>query len=294
VIEQTVCSGLSVRDQALASGGNARRLLHLREPEDAQHMNAPALFGVQIVDVHAHVGSWERTCSPVKTPDAISDSMRRCGISKYVASSFAAIHGEMRAGNQQTADLVRQLPGRLYGYCAINPHYPEETAGELRQRFDCDTGFVGLKLHCGLHNVQLQHTGYMYALAFANERALPSLVHGGGADRWAQVCERYPRVPFIMAHGCAWDGFDAAFRETLDIVRDTPNLFVDVAGSPAHRGALRKLVEWVGVDKVLFGSDFPMFDLGFEAGRVTRSDLDLAHKTAICAGNARRVFERLQ
>lgn len=291
VVEQTVRSGLNNGDLSAVAAGNARRLLGLPE-STAAPMN-PYPRPSEVIDMHAHVGAWERTCTPVRTPDDVVVSMRRCGVEKMVVSSFAAIHGEMHGGNAQTAAIVREFPKRLYGYAVINPHYPEETESELKRCFSEDGGFVGLKLHCSLHGVQLQHAGYERAFSFAHERELPVLVHGGGEDRWTEVAERYPQAQFIMAHACAWDGVEPEGRELYSQVRGVENLYVDVAGSAAHRGALVKLVELVGVDKVLFGSDFPMFDLAFELGRVTGSGLDPAQQAAICAGNALRVFKNL-
>ena len=130
-------------------------------------------------------------------------------------------------------------------------------------------------------------------MAFAEERALPVLVHGSGQEDWEAIAQRYPRASFIMAHGCAWDGMDPAGREHYEEIHRIENLYVDVAGSAAHRGALRALVDLVGVDKVLYGSDFPMFDLGFALGRVAGSELDCAEQSAVCSGNARRLFESL-
>jgi hypothetical protein len=227
----------------------------------------------------------------VKGPDAFVRSMDRCGIDKLVFSSFSAIHGETRLGNAETAKWVRQHPKRLFGYCVINPNYPDEVDDELRLRFDDCVNFAGLKLHCQLHGAQLHDAGYARALTYASEHGLPVLVHGGGQDKWDDVCANYPGANFIMAHACAWDGIDATLRELYIRVATTPNVYVDTAGSPAHRGALRALIDLIGVDKILYGSDFPMFDFAFEAGRIIGADLSPNEKHAVCSTNAQRIFK---
>ncbi|HOX37648.1 MAG TPA: amidohydrolase family protein [Candidatus Brocadiia bacterium] len=291
VIEQTRRSGLSVPDLLAASGLNARRVLRLTPMRVTEPRHPPG-DACPIIDVHGHSGSWERACSPVNTPGAVVASMRRCGVAKMVLSSFAAIHAEMLAGNDQTAEAVAKFPGTLYGYAVANPHCAAEIPAELEKRFDKDKGFVGLKLHCGLHGVKLQHPGYEYALAFASERGLPALVHGGGGDKWGGVAARYPGATFIMAHGCAWDGRDTAGRELYAQVRDVPNLYVDVAGSAAYRRAMEALAELAGAEKILYGSDFPMFDLGFEIGRIVGSGMNEVAQAMILGGNAIRLFKR--
>jgi predicted TIM-barrel fold metal-dependent hydrolase len=231
---------------------------------------------------------------PLSEAEAIVQSMDRCGVDRMIGSSFTAIHGETTLGNTEAAQVVAAFPNRLYAYAVINPHYPGEVPDELARCFTDGRGFVGLKFHCGLHGVQLEHAGYDRALAFADEHALPVLVHGGGRDRWREVCLRYPRASFIIAHACAWDGFTEDGKQSFALAREVANLYVDVAGSASYRGALRALVDLVGVEKVLYGSDFPMFDLAFELGRVTLSELSPAEKAAVWGGNAMRIFTRLQ
>jgi predicted TIM-barrel fold metal-dependent hydrolase len=156
------------------------------------------------------------------------------------------------------------------------------------------TNFVGLKLHCYLHGAQLHDHGYAKCLAFANENDLPVLVHGGGKDDWDGVCLQHPNANFIMAHACLWDGHAEDGRALYERVKTTPNLYVDVCGSAAHRGAMRRLIDFVGADKVLFGSDFPMFDFAWELGRVTLADIGDEEKRLIYRENARRIFGRLR
>lgn len=293
VVEQTRCSALPPEPLAAIGYNNTARLLRLPavSPEPhAVYKSRPA----RIIDAHAHCGAWERTITPVRDTDSIIREMDRCGIDAMIVSSFAALHGEMRAGNQLTADALRQAPDRLFGYAVINPHYPEEIADELRRCFGGDSAFVGLKLHCGLHVAPLDHPGYERALRFANEHALPVLIHGGEIEEWSEITDRYPAARFLLAHACAWDGFNTPMRDYYGQVRDIPNLYVDIAGSAAFRGALRALIDLAGPDKVLFGSDFPMFDLAFELGRVAGGTLSDAEKAAVCSGNALRIFSRLQ
>ncbi len=288
-VEQTLRGSLEPEDLLDVSCNNARRILSL--PDDAAPMEAkPFPLPPKVIDAHAHIGAWERTCTPVRTLDDIIASMDWCHIDKMAVCSFTAIHGETHVGNCETAAALRHAPGRLYGYAVINPHYPEEAADELQYCFERSQGFIGIKLHCALHEAQVQHPGYSYALGFANERGLPVLVHRGGEDHWDEVTAHYPRANFIMAHGCLWDGIAPQGRDLYARVRTTPNLYVDVAGSASHREALARLVDVAGADKVLFGSDFPMFDFGFELGRITGSGLDSAAQQAMLFDNARKLF----
>lgn len=298
VVEQTLRSGLAAADLNAIAAGNARRLLRLPARVPPPFLGAgddPTAHTVgAVIDVHAHAGAWERTVTTVRNPDDAVRSMHRCGIHKMILSSFAAIHGEVRTGNRQTAEWTAAYPDFLYAYAVVHPHYPAEIENELEQCFEQSTNFVGIKFHCGLHGAQLQHNGYIPALEYADAHQLPILVHGGGQDDWETIAGRYPKAAFIMAHACSWDGFDPAGRRLYQPARDLENLFVDVAGSAAHHDALYALIDLVGSDKVLFGSDFPMFDLSFALGRIARSRLNPVEKVRICGGNALRIFRSVQ
>jgi len=296
VVAQTLAAGIDRTDLELMTSGNARRLLRIEAAETAMAPLSPEAFRapVPVIDMHGHCGSWERTTTPLKSPEAFVRSMDRCGIDAFVMSSFAAVHGETRAGNKEAADWVAEFPDRLYAYVVVNPNDPEGSLADVTRYLREGSNFVGLKLHCYLHGAQLHDRGYAKCLAFSNENDLPVLVHGGGKDDWDGICLQYPNANFIMAHACLWDGVDPEGRALFERVGTTPNLYVDVCGSAAYRGSLRKLIDLVGADKILYGSDFPLFDFAWELGRVTLADITDEEKRLICGDNARRIFKRIR
>jgi predicted TIM-barrel fold metal-dependent hydrolase len=74
------------------------------------------------------------------------------------------------------------------------------------------------------------------------------------------------------------------------LARRLPNVYLDTAASIAYYGAFEKLVERVGADKLLLGSDFPYRDLGYQLGGVLLSSIGEPEKQAILGGNAARLF----
>lgn len=287
-------SGLSAADQANIGWHNAHRLLRIDTmPATNLRSRDPMPWPTgAVIDVHAHYGSWEATASPVNRPEDIVKSMHRSAVHKLIGSSFTAIHGETRLGNEQTAHIVGKYPDYLFGYCVINPNYPKEVQEELQRCFEKAVNFVGFKFHCGLHDKPLHDPGYAEALDYANEHALPVLVHAHGNDDWKHIAQRYPHVPFIAAHGCGWNTWEPP-PAMIALATEIDNLYVDIAGSTAWRQALRRLVDQVGARKVLYGSDYPMFDLAWEVGRVALAELSDVEKLTICGGNAKRLFKRL-
>ncbi len=192
-------------------------------------------------------------------------------------------------------------------------------------------GHVGVQIGNHVGSKSLDDPGILDFLRHCASEAMPVLVHPWDMmgdermKRWmlpwlvsmpaetqlgilslvlSGAFERLPRsLAIVFAHGggsFAWllGRVDNAWRER-DIVRvDCPNLpssycdrfFVDSAIFDVH--ALRLLVERMGSDRVLLGTDAP-FPLGeIHPGSLVRSAYpgDERTRDAILEGNARRVF----
>jgi predicted TIM-barrel fold metal-dependent hydrolase len=73
-----------------------------------------------------------------------------------------------------------------------------------------------------------------------------------------EVARRYPELRQIMAHmGHPWQ------RDTVAVLRKNPHVYADVSALWARRFdgylALVNAQEWGVVDKLLFGSDYPLW-----------------------------------
>jgi uncharacterized protein len=103
-----------------------------------------------------------------------------------------------------------------------------------------------------------------------------------------QVSSNYPEISFIMAHMGFWNGRgDFAYA---DAVTNHENVYVDLAYSNVFYGALERLVAIVGPTKVVFGSDFPLHDPGYQVGRVTFSKLPADEQQMILGLNMLRIL----
>lgn len=125
--------------------------------------------------------------------------------------------------------------------------------------------------------------------------AAASLVFGG-------VIERHPRIRFCLSHAGGFTPFQAGrFRHGWK-VRKEPH--VRLKGDPAESlarfvydsithapGPLRFLLEEVGADRIIFGTDYP-FDMGTTRGVEEIEDAipDAAVRAKLLEGNARRFF----
>lgn len=171
--------------------------------------------------------------------------------------------------NQLTADLARRHPDRLVAFLGVDPRRPG--ALELFRRGLDEWGMRGLKLHPG--------TGFrpddplcdpFYRLA--GERGIPVVVHTGPMAspllshtarpvHLDRVAADFPETTIVMQHAgqqCWWE-------EAVNIAFWKPNLVLELSmwqwtyqlDPREFVRALAIMKERVGIERILFASDYP-------------------------------------
>ena len=81
------------------------------------------------------------------------------------------------------------------------------------------------------------------------------------------------------------------FRRSIEVCNRHPQLVVDTCGSYMTGHWIRRLVEEIGPDRVLYGSDTPFIDLRYGLGRVIGAGLDDDTLRLVAGGNARALLD---
>jgi len=251
------------------------------------------LTDLLVIDSHAHMGPWFNFYIPSYDADGMVRTLDRLGVNCCVACAHASIGPDFRLGNDLVAAAIAAHPGRFYGYIGVNPNYPaEEMCEELRRRRETP-GFVGVKLHPDVHRVRADDPRYAPAWEFAAEHSLPVLSHAGAGSafnapiHFDQAAEQHPNVPIILAHSASGqESIDAA----AELARRRGNVHADICGSPLHMGALEQLVERLGSQRVLFGTDLPFIDPRPGLGRLAFARLTEEQQRDLLGRNAARLF----
>ena len=97
----------------------------------------------------------------------------------------------------------------------------------------------------------------------------------------------YPAIQLILAHlGNSDDGSISRQVEAIERASNG-NLWVDTSSS---RSMFSGLIEWavdrIGHDRILFGSDTPLYWAGAQKGRIETAEIDETAKQAILWDNA--------
>jgi len=248
-----------------------------------------SLADLEIVDIHGHIGRAPFPY-PDYSPKSIVDVMDRIGVRSIVLSHTQCFSTHYELGNDEVFEAMQAFSGRILGYAIFWPGDAEAVKVEAQRRLDA--GFVGVKLH-NANGFPYTHENYAPALAAADERRMPVLLHfWGQQEELEQVQElagRYPRANFILAHGGSAN--DEAYTR---IAREIENVHFDVCCSLASPGQLARLVEGAGAEKVLWGSDCNFMSMPQQIGKVAGADIPDDVKIKLLSTNARRILDQVR
>jgi len=206
--------------------------------------------------------------------DELLKEMDAAGINKTIVLpiDYGLALGEPDIGiedlNHKYRDMAGKHPGRLIWFAGIDPR--RENAAELLLKL-IDEGASGLKLQqaCGFYPTDKETYRLMQIMS---DRDLPVLFHCSHMipPFKSKYCEpRYidelsidfPKLKIIAGHL----GTAMAYRDWIPILKTRNNVFGDISlwQEEAKRNfgrfclAVRDLLDQVGYEKVLFGSDTP-------------------------------------
>jgi uncharacterized protein len=257
---------------------------------------------IPAIDVHGHYGRYVRAgadslLDTLSSGDA-AEVVRRArdvNIVLTFVSPLTAIlprfHGDAVAGNDEATRVVAQTPG-LRQYVVIDPRR-EQTYAQAEAML-AQPQCVGIKIHPEEHGYPIcEHARPIFEFA-ARHRAIV-LTHSSElnslADDFIPWADRFPAVRLILAHiGCGHDG-DLTHQVRAIQRSRHGNVYADTSSA---RSIVPGLIEWavreVGADRVLFGTDTPLYHAAMQRARIEHADLGDADKQLILRDNAVRLF----
>ena len=261
----------------------------------------------RIIDAHAHV-------FPDKVASKASESIGRFydmpmaydgradtllqllkvgGIERCVIFSTATRPDQVSAINTFIAETAAAFPS----FIGLGTLHPGMSPGNIRSeaRRIADLGLKGIKLHPDFQEIypDAEDMQPIYEQAMMN--SLCFVIHAGDRrrlyshpERIASVARRFPSLPIVAAHMGGWSQWQVA----CDLLVPCANVLVDTSSTLSFLPAedMTRLIRAFGADRVLFGSDYPMWDPLDELGRFLALPLSDAERRAILSENALRFF----
>jgi len=276
-----------------------------------------------IIDFHTHIfpaeivenrekyfpgeGAFERLYRPNNSKMAgfheTLSTMDEQGVDKSVVFGFPWKNPEtIKLHNDYVMEAVANHPDRLIGFCCLGP----TLAGAVEEIDRCFkgglTGVGELAFYeSGIDDISLDRLQPVMEICSSYEA--PVLIHtnepvghlypGKSPITLGEIytmIKRFPTNKIVLAH---WGGgiffYNLLKREVKESLK---NVYFDTAASPfLYEPSVYKVAgEAIGIDKVLFGTDFPLLKPAryfkeLEACGLSQNDIE-----KICGGNAAQLL----
>lgn len=255
----------------------------------------------KVIDMHAHIFPdkiAERAVESIGkyynirmsgpgTVDGLLEAGSKIGVSKYVVHS-SATHVEQVMTINDYVFSVQSSHNNLIGFGTLHPGLEDV---DLEVERIISLGLHGIKLHPEFQGFNIDDTA-MLPVYKAIEGKLPVLIHMGDENkdssspaRLAVILDKFPELIVIAAHFGGYSMWDESSKYLIG-----RNLYMDTSSALSFLNP-EKAVEMIrrhGVHKMLFGSDYPMWDHEEELERFLKLDLTEDERRAILFENAQR------
>ena len=260
-----------------------------------------------IIDVHAHIFPEKIREKAVAAIGAFYDIDKMsckgsaqdllryketAGIDRFVVHSVATVPKQVKSINDFLFEQMTTHPGELIAFATLHPEMdnPEEEIERV-----ISMGFKGIKLHPDFQQVNIDSESSVRIYKLIDGR-LPILVHMGDEtktyskpERLARVAEQFPKQIFIGAHFGGYQAWDESEKYLIG----KENVYIDTSSSlfvltPEYAA---ELIRRHGAERVLFGTDYPMWDPAEEIERFMRMPLTEEEREMIFAKNLERLLD---
>lgn len=216
----------------------------------------------------------------------------KVGIDRFVVQSVATTPHQVKSINEFIAKEVSIFPDKLIGLGTMHPE-SDDLKGDLAHIKQL--GLHGVKLHADIQKFRIDDPLCFKIYELCEKESLPVLMHTGdhrfdysNPDRLIPVLNTFKNLTVIGAHLGGWSVWD----EAVEKLSDYENFYVDSSSSlyelPIDRAT--EIIRAYGVDKVLFGSDFPVFSPDVELERFMALPLTDDEKRMILSENVLNLY----
>ena len=253
---------------------------------------------IQAIDVHGHYGTFFRRELPELTnhfasgdAQTVAQRARDNNIEWTVVSPLLGLlprgESDATAGNDEAARIVPETHGLLQ-WVIIDPTRPAtyEQAEQALAQPHC----VGIKIHPEEHVYPITEHGRAI-FEFAAKHDALILTHSGHENSLpadiVPFADDHLNVRVILAHiGCS-SGPDRTLQVRGIQQSKHGNVYADTSSVMSiSPGLIEWAVSEVGVERVLFGTDTPLYSTSMQRARIDKAELSDEEKQMILRDNA--------
>lgn len=270
--------------------------------------------GYYIIDCHCHVypdslaqkaaenisDFYDGIPHTVGSVSRLLQLMEEQGIDYSLVNSAAMTPKQVHGINTFITETAAKYP-KMLG--AMGTLHPQMDAAELETQihFLVDHGALGIKLHPDMIATPLDDENMLKLYSACGEAKLPVLLHTGdkrydfsNPNRMSRVLEVCRNTQFIGGHFAGRD----FYLEASQKLSAYPNLHADCSSSFYWLEEAKALqcIENMGIDKILFGTDFPVCLPNYDLDYFFRLPISSSGRRKILSENAMNLFhlDRIQ
>lgn len=260
----------------------------------------------EIIDFHMHpftvpennICSHKEYCN--MSPENTVTYMKSLGISKICGSvlcrnfsdhmPYANDWEALRESNRLALEL-KKLYGDFYvpGF-HVHPGYVRESCEEIEKMSALGIHLIG-ELTPYMHGWSDYSTGaFDEILNVATRHHMIVSFHTMDNDQIDSMVRKHPDTVFVAAHPGEYENVIRHFRR----MKMSENYYLDLSGTGLFRhGMLRHGINECGVERFLFGTDYPVGMPSMYVGGVVMDPLfSEEEKRMLLAGNAKRLLKK--
>ena len=248
-----------------------------------------------IWDLHCHLSG-----VPGRTPDErmaqLIEYANRLGIDRlcvYMGLTFLQDPSpdDLRKQNDDVLQALSHWHDRAFGFVYLSAKHVEASLQEL-ERCVAKGPMVGVKLwvakRCQDEEIDpiIRRAAELKAVIFQHTWFKTEGNYPGEStpQDFAAMARRHPNVPLICGHtGGNWE-------VGIRVVRDLPNVSVDLAGSDPTNGLTEMAVRELGPERIIYGSDVGGRSFASQLAKVQGANIPDAAKKLILGENLRRMM----
>ncbi len=262
--------------------------------------------GIYAIDAHCHIYPEKIASRAVAGTDSfyglnsvyngtvadLTEKGSKAGIDHFVVQSVATTPEQVKSINEFIANSVKNSGGKFTGLGTLHPD-SKDIKGDIEQLLEL--GLKGVKLHPDIQAFKIDDYRCLKIYEQCEQRKLPILMHTGdyrfdysNPNRMLPIMEIYTSLTVVGAHLGGWSKWD----EAVEKLSSFANFYVDCSScfQFMEKDKAKDLIRYYGADKVLFGTDYPMWDYKAEIDYLLSLKLDESEIMCILNSNAKKIF----
>ncbi len=242
-----------------------------------------------LIDCHVHLPSPEVSKGHsaegnFQNVAEAADCLKKCGIDGIIFNMWRGVYADsgedVEIANEQALRLFEADPGFHYPGLVIHPRFPDVSEKWLERFWRRGLMWVGelVDYRC---RVDFGRPEWMRLLEKCRKNGQIVQLHGGLGVM--EVARARPDLKIVCSH---------IFPELLQDLAAFPNLWLDLSGSESgpRIGRMEMALKYFGPDRLLWGTDFQVFDPEVFIVRAKNAFPDPDLQAKVFSGNLLRLL----